>query len=101
MDLKKWFIHTVLKRDPAGATPTGEPSWSTPVSVPCRVQYKRKQVIDTQGQQVLSDCQVYSNQEISISSQVQLPGETEYRFVRAVLRAQNKDGSFAFWEIAL
>ena len=103
MDISGWLTRTLYLAIMTGVNDNAEPTYGTPVAVACRCEPKLQKIIDAAGQEVISDHQVVTLEEIGLQDAVWLPGAdtedpTAARMPLRTQQAVDKAGRPCFWE---
>jgi hypothetical protein len=104
VDISGWLTQTIHVAAMAGANANAEPTYGTPLPVACRSEAKFQKIIDASGQEVMSDHQVVTLEEIGPQDAVWLPGAdtadpTAARMPLRTQQAVDKAGRGRFWEV--
>jgi hypothetical protein len=106
MDMRDWFVDEVVVMVVGGVDEYGQPLLGSRRRVKGRLEHKLRRVVDTIGQEVLSDHEFVTDVEMSIHNRIWLPQDNENnvdeaRVVHNIHRASDKFGDTTHWVVFL
>ena len=106
MNIAHWLRQEITVAPMTGVNIHGEPQYGPQRKIKARVEASLRKVVNSDGQEVLSDHQIFVLEPIGLQDRIWLPGTdpadvTQARRPLAVRGAVDKSGRTAFWVVDL
>lgn len=105
-ELKACFNQTLSIAKPTGKSDFGELAYGAPSTFLARQENRRTVVVNADGDEVVSDYQIYTEQDVDTHDRIWLEGDddsdaTLARLPKRVVREPDVDGSLSHFEVAV
>ncbi len=106
MDLSSWMRDTITVESTPGVDVYGQAIPGKKRQVKCRLEHKLQKVVDASGQEIMSNHEIATLQNISLLDRIWLPGSdtkdaTQARTPHNVAVATDKFGHTTLWMVFL